>query len=138
MSFHKKLLTAMTVIFFAAMLVLSLTAEAAHNTALPHVTLTKLPTYLFPFEYEGANGETMTGSAEKTAVTAKMLDQGIFTVRSAEKNGTMRYYARKADIETGDEKDGYFEVVSGIFSADRIIKDPDCELRDGDEIFIDQ
>lgn len=136
MSFHKKILTAMTVIFFAAMLVLSLTAETAHNASLPHVTLTKLPTYLFPFEYEGAYGETMTGSAEKTAVTAKMLEQGIFTVRSAEKNGTKRYYARKADIETGDEMDGYFEVVSGIFSADRIIENPGAELYDGAEVIV--
>lgn len=136
MNFHKKIITAATILFFAAMLVLSLTAEDLHNSSLPRVTLVKLPTYRFPYEYTGENGETLTGSAEKTAVTAEMLGNGIYCVYTAEKNGTPRQFARKYEIETGDEADGYYEVVSGVSGTGMIIGSSDRELYDNAEVIV--
>ena len=133
-SLHKKTLIVITVLFFAAMLVLSLTSEAIHNASLPQVKLIKPHTYMFPYEYELENGEKTTGSIERTAITKEMLEYGIFTVYSTEKNGTKRYYARKLDVVTGQEKDGFVEVISGIGYMDRIIENTGENIIDGCEV----
>ena len=135
-SLHKKILTVITVLYFAAMLVLSLTAERIHNASLPRVKLIKPPKYMFHYEYELENGEKTTGSIERTAIMKEMPEFGIYTVYSTEKNGTERYYARKLDVVTGQEKDDFIEVISGIGYMDRIIENVDENITDNCEVII--
>ena len=132
----KKLLLIFTVLFFVGMLFLTFFAEQLHENSLPEVTAARPEQKLFPYEYIGENGDVQTGSVQKIAVPSHLLESDVFVVYSAEKNGTIRSFVRLAPIQTGEERDGYVEVVSGITFADRIVYQHSGELFDGCEVNI--
>ena len=120
------------------MLFLTLFAEKIHESSLPNVTAARPEQKLFPYEYTDENGEPQTGSIQKIAVSKSMLEDGVYVVYSAEKNGTKRDFVRLVPVQTGDERDGYVEVVSGIMFSDRIVTDSSGELYDGAEVRVDR
>lgn len=132
----KKILLIFTIFFWAGMLFLTFFAEQIHIAALPKVTALRPEQKLFPYEHTDANGDTQTGSMQKIAVPRSLLEGDVFIVYSAEKNGTRRSFVRLAPIQTGEERDGYVEVVSGITFADRIVYQHSGELFDGCEVNI--
>lgn len=134
----KKILLIFTILFFTAMLFLTLFAEKIHESSLPNVTAARPEQKLFPYEYTDENGEPQTGSIQKIAVSKSMLEDGVYVVYSAEKNGTKRDFVRLVPVQTGDERDGYVEVVSGIMFSDRIVTDSSGELYDGAEVRVDR
>ncbi|MDE7193091.1 MAG: hypothetical protein K2O14_03885 [Oscillospiraceae bacterium] len=134
----KKILIIVTILFFAGMLFLTFFAEQLHNAALPKVTASRPEQRLFPYEYVDENGEPQTGSVRKIAVSEEMLEDGVFVIYSAEKNGTKRDFVRLACVQTGGEHDGYIEVVSGIVFSDRIVTESSRELCDGAEVRVDR
>ena len=132
----KKILFLITVIFFAAMLFLTLFAEKIHENSLPQATAARPERQLFPYEFTDENGVTYMGSAEKIAVPKSMLENGVFVIYSAEKNGTKRNFVRLAEVRTGEENGDYVEVVSGIGFTDRIAVESTGTLYDGCEVNI--
>lgn len=132
----KKILLIFTIFFFAGMLFLTFFSEQMHIAALPKVTASRPEQKMFPYEYIDENGEPQTGSIQKIAVPKTMLESGVFVVYSAEKNGTKRSFVRLAPVQTGEERDGYVEIVSGIMFSDRIAAESDKELYDGCEVNI--
>ncbi len=133
----KKILFVITAIFFAAMLFLTIFAEKIHESMLPRVTAARPGRKPFPYEYIDENGNVIESSVEKLAVPVSMLESGVFVIYSAEKNGTKRDFVRLAKIQTGDEADGFVEVVSGITVMDKIAADSSGMLFDGCEIIIE-
>lgn len=132
----KKILYAVTIFFFAAMLFLTLFAEKIHNNSLPIVTAARPERHSFRYEITDENGERHIGSMEKTAVPKSMLDYGVFVVYSSEKNGTKRNFVRLADVKTGEEADGFVEIVSGITPFDKIVVQSSKELFNGCEVML--
>ena len=132
----KKILFLITIIFFAAMLFLTLFSEKMHENSLPQVTAARPERQLFPYEFTDENGATYMGSAEKIAVPRSMLESGVFVIYSAEKNGTKRDFVRLAEVRTGEENGDYVEVVSGIGFTDRIAVESTGTLSDGCEVNI--
>ena len=120
------------------MLFLTFFAEKIHESSLPNVTAARLEQRLFPYEYVDENGEPQTGSAQKIAVPKEMLEDGVYVVYSAEKNGTKRDFVRLALLQTGEERGGYVEIVTGILFSDRIVTDSSGELYDGAEVRVDR
>lgn len=133
----KKILLIFTVMFFSAMLFLTVFAEQLHNAALPRVTASRPEQKTFPYEYTDENGNAQTGSVQKTAISKALSEQGVYAIYSAEKNGTVRSFVRLADVVTGQEKDGYCEVISGIGFSDRIVTECSGDLFDGCEVFVE-
>lgn len=125
-----------TVLFFAAMLFLTISARAIHNASLPQVTAEKLPSVQFPFEYTDESENEMTGTKSALAIRSELLDSDIFILYQREKNGDMRYYVRLAKIETGAEYGGFTEVLSGIGYGDKIVVSSDTELCDSNEVYV--
>ncbi len=134
----KKILPIFTVLLFTGMLFLTFFAEKIHENLLPKVTSCRPEQRSFPYEYTDENGESQTGSIQKIAVSKSALEDGVFIVYSAEKNGTKRSFVRLADIQTGEEHDGYVEVVSGLMFSDRIVTNSMGELYDGTEVCVDR
>ena len=132
----KKILLIITIFFFAGMLFLTFFAEQMHNASLPRVTAAHPEQRSFSYEYTLEDGTVSTGSVQKTAVPKVMADSGVYVIYSAEKNGTKRNFVRLADIETGEEQDGYVEVISGIMFSERIVTESSEELKDGAEVTI--
>ena len=132
----KKILLILTVLFFAGMLFLTLFAEQMHNASLPKVTVSHPEQKLFPYEYTDENGELQTGFAQKLVVPAVMPENGVYILYYAEKNGTKRSFVRKAPVQTGEEQDGYVEIVSGLMFSDRIVIESTEALYDGCEVMV--
>lgn len=135
----KKVLVIITVLFFGTMLFLSLFSEAIHNSLLPHVTASHAENRLFSFEYTGENGNISVGAQTKSAVPAELLENGVFVVYSAEKNGTKRTFVRFTEVQGGRvSDDGYVEVISGINFSDRFVIESNKDLFDGCEVIVEQ
>lgn len=130
----KKLLIIISAVFFTAMLCLSIFSETIHNERLPEVTVSRPETYTFEETFTDGNGETQTFYTEKDALSAEQLEKGVFVLYSAEKNGTKRSFVRLAQVMTGKEKDGFFEIVSGINYGEKIVISSTAELYDGAEV----
>ena len=132
----KKILLIITIFFFAGMLFLTFFAEQIHNASLPKVTVSHPEQRPFQYEYTSEDGTVSTGTVQKTAISKAMLDSGVYVIYSAEKNGTKRYFVRLAQIQPGEEHDGYVEVISGILFSDRIVTDSAGELYDKAEVMV--
>ena len=130
----KKTLMTVTILFFAGMLFLTFFAEKIHESSLPEVIAARPEQRLFPYEYVDENGEPQTGSVQKISVPKEMLKDGVYVIYSAEKNGTKRNFVRLDDIQTGEEFDGFVEVVSGIAISDKIAVKYNKELFNGCEV----
>ena len=134
----KKILPIFTVLLFTGMLFLTFFAEKIHENLLPKVTSSRPEQRSFPYEYTDENGESQTGSIQKIAVSKSALEDGVFIVYSAEKNGTKRNFVRLVPVQTGEEADGYVEIVSGLIFSDRIVTGSSGELSDGCEVCVDR
>lgn len=136
----KRILLIITIIFFAGMLFLTFFAEKIHESTLPKVTAARPERQPFPYEFTDKSGERRFGTMEKLAVPKTMLENGVFVVYSAEKNGTERDFVRLAELKTGAEYGDYVEVISGITIADSIVFEStgalynDCEVIIGDNV----
>lgn len=87
----KKLLFILTFLFFSGMIFFTLFAESIHNAFLPEVTAARPEKRLFSFEYVDENGKFQSGSSENIAVPSEMLENDIYIIYLAEKNGTKRF-----------------------------------------------
>ena len=130
----KKALVIITAVFFGAMGFLSLFAREIHNSSLPRVTAARPETRPFPTEFVLEDGTVIEGTAERIAVTREQLEQGIFVLYYREKNGERRAFVRSAEVVTGQEAEGCYEIVSGIGFSDRIAVFGTEKLFDGCEV----
>ena len=134
----KKITLVITVLFFALMLFLTFFAESIHSASLPRVIVSRVENKLFPVERVLDDGTVMSFSQERSAVSEELLNMGIYTLYSIEKNGTKRNYVREVFVETGERtEDGYYEVVSGLSFIDRIVVESTGELYDGCEVVVE-
>lgn len=131
-----KLLIIITALFFAGMLALTLTARSIHNASLPHVRAERPASAKFPFEYADENGELRTGMRYAPAVSKEQLEQGVYVLYTAEKNGEKRDFIRLAEITAGEEYEGYVEVTGGLSPIDRIVTESDRELAEGEVLIV--
>ena len=134
----KKALIVITVLFFGTMLFLTFFAETIHNSLLPHVTVSHAESRLLPFEYTDENGNTVNGSQTKTVVLEELLENGVFVIFTAEKNGTPRTFVRFTEVPRGMvSEDGYVEVIAGINFWDQFVIESNKALYDGCEVIVE-
>lgn len=129
-----KILIIITAVFFAVMLVLTFSSRSIHEAGLPHVKAGRLSEAEFPIEFTDENGELMTGTRQSPAVTKEQLEQGVYILYTAEKNGEVRDFVRRAEIVPGAECDGYIEVLGGVTSYDKIVLESDRDITDGEVV----
>lgn len=134
----KKILLIFTIFFFSGMLFLTFFAEKIHESSLLEVTAARPEQRMFPYEYSDENGEQRTGSIQKIAVPKSMFEDGVYVVYSAEKNGTKRSFVWLAPVQTGEERDGYVEIVSGLLFSDQIVTESTGALFDGAEVRVNR
>ncbi len=133
---NKKVIIFVTRLFFSAMLFLTFFAEDIHNSFLPKVTAGRPETKLFDESIINENGETVTFSTDKIALTKEQLEQGVFVIYTAVKNGTERTFVRETPVITGHEKEGYYEILSGLMQHERIVITSTDEIYDGCEVIL--
>lgn len=135
----KKLPIVLMVLFFAAMIFLTLSARAIHSKMIPNVTVSRLTNEQFEYEYFLTDGITRrTGTKQLLAIPKELYDQGnIYVIANTEKNGDMRTSAQLIKIEIGLENDDYYEVINEYFDIKlRFIVHSDEDIQEGDEVYI--
>lgn len=123
-------------VFYAVMLLLTLTARSIHESSLPHVKAEFLGTALFPAEYVDEDGEVRMGSVTGMVISKKLLEQPVFVLYRDMKNGEERDFVREVQIVTGTELEETVEVISGITVRDRVVVSSTRELTDGAEVVV--
>ena len=125
-------LVCVTLLFFALMAALSLTARDVHQSRLPHVTAARLTRESFS---QGPGSVRY----RQTAIPKELYHSGdIYIITSRSVNGESRDFAKKVDIEIGLEIDGFYEVTHGLLGHDYVIFSTDRPLDDGDEVLVIQ
>ena len=135
----KKIPIVLTVIFFATMIFLSLSARAIHNRMIPNVTVSRLTKEDFEYVNLLDDGVTsMTNTEQLTAISKELYDSGeIYVIASVEKNGDMRTIAQAFRIEIGLDNGEYYEVKNEFLDRKlRFIVDSSEDLHDGVEVYI--
>ena len=130
----------LSLLFYGAMLLLSLTARDIHNARLPQVTASRpfKQKFTYTVTWEDSVIER-TGSF--TALPKDMVDTGkVFTLRSETENDFTYHYAQQISIvvDEGKTNDDYYAITSGINSWDTLIVTGYEALEDGDEVFLIQ
>ena len=116
------------------MLALTFSSRSIHEAGLPHVKAGRLAEAEFPIEFTDENGELMTGTRQAPAVTKEQLEQGVYVLYTAGKNGEVRDFVRRVKIVPGAECDGYIEVLGGVSSFDKIVVGSDRDIADGEVV----
>lgn len=133
------MLVLLSLLFYGAMLLLTVFADDIHNARLPQVT-TGLPgkqnfTQLLTLE----DGTTIERTRSCTALPKELVDSDqVFTVRSVTENGFTYYYAQKLSytIDTSMNHDDYYAIAASSISRDSIILTGYENLKEGDEVFL--
>ena len=126
----KRIILIISILFYAAMAVLSLTARKIHNASLPQVEVMELKSDIFYNE----DGSTSFG----TSFPKELYNDGVvYRVVAEMINKEIRYIARLAqNIEFGKENFTCYEVTDGLFYSDKIITSSLEGITDGCEVYI--
>lgn len=127
-----------TILFFGAMIFLSIFAGDIRNRMLPNVKVSRLTKEEFIYEYTTKLGIKVEEKELCRAIPKRLYDNDeIYVIQNVEINGEPRTIAKKITLEIGRENDGYYEVVDRFFDdRQRFIMHSDKEIHDGDEVFI--
>ena len=126
----KKLIAAVSIVFYAGMLILALVARSLHESRLPKVTVTFQE--IKTFRTEGIDSFS-------PALPQEIAESGrLFIISEEVINGEIRRIAREASgLETGGlSADGYREFTNGISTLTQVIVDGREGLSDGEEVLV--
>lgn len=133
-----RIMVIITVLFFGVMIFLSLFAKKIHDSTLPCVTVSRPEMRVFEEVEIDENGEAHTFYLNKIALKSEQVENGVYTVYSAEKNGTRRNFVRLTQVVTGAEQEGYLEITAVLSLSEQIVVGATEYLYDGCEVVIYQ
>ena len=131
-----KLLILVTVLFLGGMVFLTLFGRTIHDNRLPQVWVAHPEKRGFPYEYTDHDGKLQTGEVMRLALPTEVVEGGVYRVYSYERNGSARNYVEQVIPATGKEKEGYVEILSGVYGKDWIVYRSSEELETGREVTV--
>lgn len=125
----KKLLFAVIGLFYFGMALLALIAKSLHTASLPRIHIGYLEQRMFWVE---------GNQAYLPALPRELCETELYYLSEEEKNGEVRYFARKMDsVSFGEEEDGYCPVLDGMSVLWPLITEGAEELTEGQEVFVE-
>lgn len=133
------MLLLLSLLFYGAMLLLTVTAWDVHVARLPEVTAERPAKQRFTYEITGEYG-TMERTSSFTALPKEMVDSGkVFQLQSVTEQDFTYYYARQLTVTIDETKENAdFYAVPDDFSlfGATIIMTGYENLKDGDEVHL--
>lgn len=130
----------LSLLFYGAMLLLTLLAKDIHNARLPQVTAERPGKQKFTYTFTSEDyTDTRTGS--HTALPKDMVDSGkVFSLKSVVKDDFTYYYAELVSVlvDTSKENPDYYAISDGLDNRDMVIMTGYDTLSDGEEVFLIQ
>lgn len=125
----KRLFFAVSVLFYFGMAFLAVFAEKLHTASLTRVDITYLEQRVFHM------GESQS---IHLALPQELCETELYYLSEEEKNGEIRYIARRLDdVILGEEENGYCPVIEGMSALWPLITEGTEELKDGQEVFVE-
>ncbi len=125
----KKLLFAVSVLFYFGMALLAVFAEKLHTASLTRVRIAYLEQRVF---HAGESQSFLS------ALPRELCRTELYYLSEEEKNGEVRYIARKIEnLSLGEEEDGYCPVVDGMSALWPLITEGAEQLTEGQEVFVE-
>ncbi len=131
-------LLALSLLFYGAMLFLTIFAKNIHNARLPQVTAERLGKQHFSYTFT-SEGYTTKRTSSLPSLPKELVDTNrIFVLETKETDDFTYYYARKASVSIDKSKENadYYAIADGLDSRAMIIVSGYEKLNDGDEIFL--
>lgn len=126
---RKRILCLVSGLFYLCMAVLGISAKKLHTASLPNVCIGYLEQRSFFVE---GNQDFLP------ALPQELYGTELYYLSEEEKNGEVRYIARKIEnLSLGEEEDGYYPVVDGMSAYWPVITEEAEELKDGQEVFVE-
>lgn len=130
----------LSLLFYGAMLLLTLFAKDIHNARLPQVTAERPGKQ--PFSYTATfEGYTLERTVSYTALPKDMVDAGkVFTLKTLVQDNFTYYYAEQVSVvvDASKENADYYAISEGLSSRDIVIMSGYETLNDGDEVYLIQ
>lgn len=130
----------LSLLFYGAMLLLTLFAKDIHNARLPQVTAERPGKQEFTYTVTIEN-YTVERTGSHTALPKDMVDSGkVFTLKSVMKDDFTYYYAEQVSVvvDTSKENTDYYAISEGLSSRDIVIMTGYENIKDGDEVYLVQ
>lgn len=125
----KAVILTFSALFYVAMLLLAVFAKKIHTAALPTVRIAYLEQKMFLL---GEEREYLP------ALPEELHGRLLYYVSEEEKNGEIRYVARKLEnVQLGEKNGTYYPVQDGISSFVTLIVESDEALEEGKEVFVE-
>ena len=133
----KKGLLLLTALFYAGMILLTVFAEDIHNARLPQVAAARMIQQIFTYERVSENGFVIEADKKALAIPKEIVQEScVFVIRMVEEKGRTCTRVYRVSVETGLETEKYYEVRSGLHSADQIVIAGYETLSDGEEVYV--
>ncbi len=132
-----KTATAITILFFAGMLFLSIFSRSIHDSALPHVEVIEIRKQDFLCEVPDDQGRICTVQRRAIGIPKELLGEDLYVVSDEVVYGEERSFARKVEIVPDEAyvSEEYTAVVLGLRNGDRLILSEEV-LYDGCEVVV--
>lgn len=133
------MLLLLSLLFYGAMLLLTVTARDVHVARLPEVTAERPAKQRFTYEITGEYG-TMERTSSFTALPKEMVDSGkVFQLQSVTEQDFTYYYARQLTVAIDKSKENadFYALSDDLsFFGTTIIMTGYENLKDGDEVHL--
>ena len=125
----RRVLVAVSALFYLTMVLLAVFAKKLHTASLPRVRIGYLEQRIV----------TIDGKQQYLPVMPEELyGTDIYRISEEEKNGEIRYVARRIEVTVSDEpQKGYYAVLSGLNSYSTLIVGGFEALEEGREFFVE-
>ena len=124
----KRVLVAASAVFYLVLALLAVFAKKLHTASLPRVRI----------GYLEQKNVIVDGKQQYLPVLSEELyGTDIYCISEEEKNGEIRYVARRIEVTVSDEpQKGYYAVLSGLNSYSPLIVECFEVLEEGREVFV--
>lgn len=133
------MLCMISLLFYAGMFLLTVTAKDIHSARLPRVTAGKPAKQTFTYTVTDADGRVIERTHSCSALPKEMVDSGkVFTLQRNEENDFVYYYAQPLSftVDTSLENEDYYAISSDTFLRTTVILTGYETLSAGDEVFL--
>lgn len=132
------MLCLLSLLFYSAMLLLTIFAKDIHIARLPKVTAEPPGKQKFSYMTTGESG-TIKRTMSVTALPKDMVDSGkVFVLETVTENDFIFYYAKQISVTVDETKENadYYAISSGLSMwGDTIITTGYETLKHGDEVY---
>ena len=122
-------------VFFTVMLLLTLFAEDLYRLTLPKVAVEEVTRKAFSVEVEGPDGTMYETRRTVLAIPKEALHGEI--VYSVNETGDGLFLVENI-VTTGEEKDGFVEIISGVFAKTKVVIGSDRDFYAGQQVLLSE